>query len=120
MVNYLTMLKTNLADAKAKLSEYLDRALAGEHIVICRHNEPVAELRPLAGSRLEPRPIGPLPGRPTFDVPPSFFEPMADAELDAWEGLVTPVEGPRRSVARVAEQTSEYGPLPPRRARRRQ
>jgi prevent-host-death family protein len=113
------MFKTNLADAKARLSEYLDRALAGEHIVICRHNEPVAELRPLAGSRLEPRPIGPLPGRPTFDIPSSFFEPMADAELDAWEGPVTPDEGRRRSVARVAEQKTRYGPLPPRRAKRR-
>jgi prevent-host-death family protein len=116
----MTMFKTNLADAKAKLSEYLDRALAGEHIVICRHNEPVAELRPLAGSRLEPRPIGPLPGRPTFDVPPSFFEPMSEAELDAWEGIVALDEGPRRSsVSRVAEQKTEYGPLPRRRARRR-
>jgi len=40
------MIKTNVAEIKARLSEYLDRALAGERIVICRHNKPVAELRP--------------------------------------------------------------------------
>ena len=82
----MVMIKTNVAEAKAKLSEYLDRALAGERVVICRHNAPVAELRPIGATRDEPRPIGPLPGRPSFDVPPAFFEPLADEELDRWEG----------------------------------
>lgn len=99
------MVKTNLADAKARLSEYLDRALAGEHVVICRHNQPVAELRALAGARLDPRPIGPLPGRPTFDVPPSFFEPLPTDELEAWEGALPTREGRSdASPTRVAER----------------
>ena len=80
------MIKANIYEVKAKLSEYLDRAARGEHIVICRHNKPVAELRAIDEVRTDPRPIGPLPGRPTFETPASFFEPMPDAELDMWEG----------------------------------
>jgi antitoxin (DNA-binding transcriptional repressor) of toxin-antitoxin stability system len=86
MVKNMTMSKANVHEVKAKLSEYLDRAVRGEHIIICRHNKPVAELRALEQVRTKPRPIGPLPGRPTFDVPVSFFEPMADDDLAAWEG----------------------------------
>src|SRR4029077_15269042 len=37
----------NIAEAKAKLSELLDRALAGEDIVIARAGTPLAKLTPL-------------------------------------------------------------------------
>lgn len=80
------MIKVNVFEVKAKLSEYLNRAAAGERIVICRHNRPVAELRAIEEARTEPRPIGPLPGRPTFDIPPGFFEPLGGEELELWEG----------------------------------
>jgi len=83
----IVMYKVNVFEIKAKLSEYLDRAARGERIVICRHNEPVAELRPIEGVRTEPRPIGPLPGRPTFEVPSSFFDSLPQEELDDWEGI---------------------------------
>jgi prevent-host-death family protein len=36
-----------LAEAKARLSEIIDRVEAGETIVIARNAEPVAELKPL-------------------------------------------------------------------------
>ena len=104
------MTKVNSAEAKAKLAEYLDRALAGERIVICRHNEPVVELRPIAAIHDGPRPVGPLPGRPTFEVSPAFFEPLPDEDLEAWEGAASPaglVSAP--SAPRVAERGSEYG-----------
>src|SRR5215218_2512313 len=83
------MTKANIFEIKARLSEYLDRAVRGERIVICRHNKPVAELRAVDEVRSEPRPIGPLPGRPTFVVPDSFFEPMPADELDRWEGVAS-------------------------------
>src|SRR5687767_15157380 len=83
------MIKVNIFEAKARLSEYLDRAAKGERIVVCRHNTPVAELRHVSAVRTEPRPIGPLPGRPVFDVPPSFFDPMSDDELESWEGAAS-------------------------------
>ena len=118
------MFKTNVAEVKARLSEYLDRAARGERIVICRHNKPVAELRPVEETRTEPRPIGPLPGRPAFEVPPSFFEPMPEDEIELWEGvrstdLVPDAPAPAgRQPSRAAEGRASYG-AQARRARRR-
>ena len=104
------MIKVNVFEVKARLSEYLDRACRGERIVICRHNKPVAELRALEDVRAEPRPIGPLPGRPTFEVPASFFEPMSEDELALWEGVapsdpLAAARSPasRRRASKVAE-----------------
>ena len=107
----MVMVKVNIFEVKAKLSEYLDRAAAGERIVICRHNTPVAELRPIESVRTEPRPVGPLPGRPGFEVPPSFFEPMSDEELDLWDGggPTDPLSEPLPAPApRVAERKGGY------------
>ncbi|MGB7220415.1 MAG: type II toxin-antitoxin system prevent-host-death family antitoxin [Vicinamibacterales bacterium] len=110
------MFRANVFEVKAKLSEYLDRAARGERIVICRHNTPVAELRAVEAVRREPRPIGPLPGRPRFDVPPSFFEPLPADELDLWEGVgaadpLAPPMKPRavRGATKVAEAKAQYG-----------
>ncbi len=116
------MLKVNAFEAKAKLSEYLDRAVNGERVVICRHNKPVAELRAIEGTRTEPRPLGPLPGRPTFDVPPSFMKPLSDEELAAWEGAAdgeTDAGTPDARPIRVAEDPAAYRAKPKRRRSRR-
>lgn len=110
----MVMLKVNIFQAKARLSEYLDRAAQGEQVVICRHNKPVAELRPIEKVRAEPRPVGPLPGRPSFEVAASFFEPLSPEELSLWEGTepppaAFPVPGPNRRRPQVAEKRSSYG-----------
>ena len=109
------MTKVNVYEIKAKLSEYLDRAAGGERIVICRHNQPVAELRAIDEVRTVPRPIGPLPGRPTFDLPASFFEPMPDDELGLWEGVgsadpLSPAWSlrPKRRGSNVATTKAKY------------
>jgi prevent-host-death family protein len=44
----------SVAEAKNKLPELIDRALAGEGIVITRHGRPVVELRPI---QKQPGPI---------------------------------------------------------------
>jgi prevent-host-death family protein len=121
MVNNIVMIKANIFQIKARLSEYLERATLGERIVICRHNKPVAELRAVDEARTEPRPIGPLPGRPAFAVPPSFFEPLPSDEVDLWEG-VAPTDPLARSSAprapgaasRAAEPKADYS-VPDRR-----
>ena len=54
------MLNVNLADAKSRLSELVDRVEKGEEIVITRHGRPVARL-----SALE-RPKKPIPSIAEF------------------------------------------------------
>lgn len=112
------MIQVNVFEIKAKLSEYLDRAARGEHIVICRHNKPVAELRPLSGSRREPRPIGPLPGETPFEISPAFFEPLSDDELELWEGggssdpLLGGWPAAAAQASKVADAPATYGTRP--------
>jgi len=43
--------QVNIAEAKAKLPELLDRALGGEEIVIARAGKPLARLAPLRKKR---------------------------------------------------------------------
>jgi len=40
------MLTVNLAQAKARLSELLDKVESGEEVIITRHGRPVAHIRP--------------------------------------------------------------------------
>jgi antitoxin (DNA-binding transcriptional repressor) of toxin-antitoxin stability system len=122
LANNLVMIKANILDAKTNLSDYVDRATQGERVIICRHNQPVAELRAVDVARTSPRPIGPLPDRPTFDVPETFFEPIAEEELVLWEGG-GPAEpsaryrSPHRSGAVTVPETAT-GPRPRRRRTR--
>jgi len=74
----------NVAEAKAKLSELLDRAVAGEEIVIARAGKPLARLAPVA--RKQPRKPGAWKGW-AADVPTGvFLAPMDPEDLDAAEG----------------------------------
>jgi len=83
-VYYLVMIKVNVYEAKKHLSRYLARVQRGERIVLCKRNVPIAELRPLPPVRREPRPIGLARG--AFSVPASFFEPLPEALLEAFDG----------------------------------
>ena len=84
MVQYMVMIKLNIHEAKAHLSRYLARVAAGETVLICNRNVPVAELRPVPGRRTRKRPIGLARGR--LVVPPSFFDPLPAEQLSVWEG----------------------------------
>ncbi|MDD5387708.1 MAG: type II toxin-antitoxin system prevent-host-death family antitoxin [Gallionellaceae bacterium] len=76
----------NIHEAKAKLSEYLAAVEAGETVVICRRNVPVAEIVPIRQPRKEPRPIGLGPYEEGYEIPASFFEPLPDELLKAFNG----------------------------------
>ena len=78
------MSKINVHEAKVHLSRYLDRAAKGEIVTICRRNVPVAELRPVVRPDVRPRPVGLAKG--SFTVPESFFEPLPDDVVAAFEG----------------------------------
>lgn len=81
------MIRLNIHEAKTHLSAYLARLEAGETILLCKRNVPIAEIRPLPKKRKEPRPIGLAKG--TFEVPESFYEPLPEALLDLFEGKGT-------------------------------
>ncbi|MSO75120.1 MAG: type II toxin-antitoxin system Phd/YefM family antitoxin [Alphaproteobacteria bacterium] len=68
--------------AKTELSRLIKRAEAGEEIVLARGKVPVARLVPYRG--VEPgRQFGRLRGR--LNIADSFFEPLPEGELEAWE-----------------------------------
>ena len=79
----MVMKKVNVHEAKASLSALLDEVEAGEAVMICRRNVPVAELRPVARGRHKRRPIGLVKG---FRVPRSFFDSLPAEILDSFEG----------------------------------
>ena len=78
------MIKLNIHEAKTHLSRYLKRLEAGETILLCRHNVPIAEIRPLPKQRHTPRPLGTAKGK--VKVPPEFFEPLPEDIVRAFEG----------------------------------
>ena len=69
--------------AKTHLSRLIERVAAGEEIVILRGKTPVARLTALA-SKPAKRRFGAYRGE--FEVPASFFDPLPEAELRAFEG----------------------------------
>jgi prevent-host-death family protein len=77
--------QVNIAEAKAKLSELLDRALAGEEIVIARAGKPLARLAPV-DARAQRRKGAWRHWKIPDDV---FLEPMAPEDLDAADGKFT-------------------------------
>ena len=79
----MTMKQINVAEAKARLSHYLDKVGKGETVIICRRNVPIAELRPIPARLRQPRPVGIDRG---MTIPDSFFDPLPDDLLDAFEG----------------------------------
>jgi prevent-host-death family protein len=110
------MMIVNINEVKAKLSEYLDAVAKGERVLICKRNQPVAELRPVEQKRTEPRMLGPGPYK--FDVPETFFEPMPDEFLETFEsGPVFPV-APAAKPSRLAESKATYGGGAPRKRKR--
>lgn len=78
------MKKINIHNAKTHLSHYIEEVEHGETVVLCRRNQPVAELRPLAVHRHKPRPIGLAKG--VFSLPATFFEDLPAETLALFHG----------------------------------
>ena len=104
------MLMVNIADAKAKLSEYVEAVARGEVVIICNRNKPVAELRAVEQASIGPRDLSPMHPGFTF-MTDAFFEPMSAAELEEWYG------GPM-FPAKVAETPATYGTRKKRKLRK--
>ncbi len=72
-----TMARYNIAQAKARFSELVSKALSGEEVVVSRDNTPLLKLVPL-GAPSTPRKPGSARGQvtmtPDFDQTPTGFE----------------------------------------------
>lgn len=73
------MTRVNVHEAKTQFSRLLERAHAGESIIIAKNGEPYARLVPLLPPKS--RSPGLLKGK----VEESFFEPLPEDELSAWD-----------------------------------
>ena len=75
------MAQVNLYEAKTQLSRLVERAAAGEEIVIAKGGRPLARLVPLA-ARTAPREFGFLAGQ--VWVGPDFDDPLPDDIAEAF------------------------------------
>ncbi len=76
-------MKVTVHAAKTTLSKLIERAHAGEEIIIARGTVPVARLVPILDQAPKRR-AGTLRG--LVKISDAFFEPLPAKELDAWEG----------------------------------
>ncbi|MEK0082956.1 type II toxin-antitoxin system Phd/YefM family antitoxin [Benzoatithermus flavus] len=72
-------MKVNVHEAKAQLSELLERVARGEEVVIAKRGKPFARL--VRVEEKAPRRPGIARGR----VTEAFFEPLDEDELRAWQ-----------------------------------
>jgi prevent-host-death family protein len=75
-------MQVTIHSAKTNLSKLIEKALAGEEVVIAKGNTPVVKLVPVSRSRFK---IGLLEGKLTGPGP-DFLAPMDEDELALWEG----------------------------------
>jgi len=73
----------NLYEAKTALSQLVERAAAGEEIVIAKHGRPLARLTAF-NKRGAPRTPGGWEGE--VWIAPDFDEPLPDELLDTFDG----------------------------------
>jgi prevent-host-death family protein len=71
----------NVHEAKTQFSKLLEQAHAGQEIILAKAGKPYARMMPLA-----PATPNRQPGRVKAINDDAFFEPLPEAELNAWEG----------------------------------
>lgn len=73
----------NVHEAKTHFSKLLERAHAGEEIILAKAGQPYARLVPLKPEQKPRRQPGLLKG---WEIPDSaFFDPLPEDELMLWE-----------------------------------
>jgi len=80
------MIRLNIHEAKTHLSRYLSMIRKGETIILCKRNQPIAEIRPFQSRRGQKRPIGLAKGQ--FTIPREFFEPLPEELVQPFQGEV--------------------------------
>ncbi len=79
------MISVSLSEAGANLAELIEKARAGEEVVITGgvEKEPMVRLAPI--ETLPSRRLG-FMNDPSFVLPESFWEPLPKDELRLWNG----------------------------------
>jgi prevent-host-death family protein len=78
------MESVNIYDAKTRLSQLVDKAAAGEDVVVSRNGKPLVRITRLEASKRRIQ-FGLLKGKLT--VPADFDAPLPDAVLSGFEGI---------------------------------
>ena len=71
----------NVHEAKTQFSKLLERAHAGEEVILAKAGQPYARMMPLA-----PAAPNRQRGRVKGINDDAFFDPLPSTELKAWEG----------------------------------
>ncbi len=81
------MINLNINEIKTHFSSYLSKVSKGETVIVCKRNVPVAEIKPINTLPDKKRPIG-LAGKeyPDFQISDTFFEPLPDDIIAAFNG----------------------------------
>ena len=74
----------NMHEAKTHLSRYIGDLKEDDVIILCKRNEPVAEIRPISKVVSGTRPIG--LGKGSLRIDESFFEPLPEDIQSLFEG----------------------------------
>ena len=78
------MTRANIDEITKDPGRWIRKAREGETVLITEEDVPVAEMRPVEKRRTGPRPFGLAAGKVV--VPDSFFDPLPDDLLDAFDG----------------------------------
>jgi antitoxin (DNA-binding transcriptional repressor) of toxin-antitoxin stability system len=78
------MSSISVQDIERDPQAFLQRIEAGEAFVVVQGERPLAEVRPVAGTVVQPRPFGLCAGR--FTVPADFDHPLPEDVLKEFEG----------------------------------
>lgn len=69
--------------AKTQLSKLIERATGGEEVIIARGSVPAVRIVPVCTTAAK-RSFGAYRGE--IEVTESFFDPLPQSDLDAWDG----------------------------------
>ena len=78
----LMSIQIDFQQLQSNLPHFLKRVEAGDTLVVCEDDKPIAEIRPIK----KRRPVGLGEGKIT--IAPNCFDPLPEEILDAFEGKV--------------------------------
>jgi prevent-host-death family protein len=77
------MTKVNIHEAKTNLSKLISRVQAGDEVILCRGNQPVARLVGLRAETEKRPPAGVVTSKPVHYTP-DCFAPLSEDDLKEW------------------------------------